>query len=162
MGIEIERKFLVKDANWRAGEPGVLCRQGYLRSSKKCVIRVRTQGNQGYLTIKGNQQGISRPEFEYNIPLADAEEMLEKLCARPLIEKYRFRRQYAGMDWEIDEFLGENQGLVVAEIELDAEEQVFIAPDWLGREVSDNPRYLNVNLALNPYSKWQKAGSTSS
>jgi CYTH domain-containing protein len=154
MGQEIERKFMVQSDAWRTGQPGILCRQGYLVGSIDCTVRVRIHGEDGFLTIKGRQQGISRPEFEYAIPAAEAQEMLDRLCPHPLVEKYRFVREYGGLKWEIDEFIGDNQGLVVAEVELRSVDQSFARPDWLGREVSDDPRYLNVNLATRPYGKW--------
>jgi adenylate cyclase len=154
MGIEIERKFLVRGETWRNGEPGVLYRQGFLRSSVECVVRVRVQGEQAFLTIKGPTQGISRQEFEYPIPMGEAQEMLDKLCSQPLMEKFRYFRSYAGLTWEIDEFLGDNRGLVVAEVELQSADQAISKPDWVGQEVSGDPRYLNVNLAVKPYSQW--------
>ena len=154
MGQEIERKFLVHGDVWRSGAKGLYCRQGYLASAIGCTVRVRVLGGQGFLTIKGRMEGISRSEYEYGIPVQDAHEMLDRLCSRPLVEKYRYHREYAGQTWEVDEFVGENQGLVVAEIELQAADQAVALPDWVGREVSDDPRYLNVNLAKRPYTTW--------
>jgi adenylate cyclase len=119
-------------------------------------VRVRIAGEQGFLTIKGKTQGISRLEFEYEIPLADAHTLLTELCEKPLIEKYRYLLDYEGFTWEIDEFLGDNAGLIVAEIELKSENQAFVQPDWLGEEVSHDPRYLNANLIRNPYKNWQQ------
>ena len=113
-------------------------------------------GDQGYLTIKGGRKGISRLEFEYPIPLAEAHAMLDTLCSGPLIEKYRHIRQHAGLKWEIDEFIGDNLGLIVAEVELEAADQVIEFPDWIGPEVSEDPRYLNENLAKRPYMNWDK------
>jgi CYTH domain-containing protein len=115
---------------------------------------VRTAGDHAYLTIKSAMTGITRNEFEYKIPLMDANYMLDELCQKPLIEKIRYKIQMDGFIWEIDEFLGQNAGLVVAEIELEDEDQEFPKPDWLGVEVSDDVRYLNANLVKNPYSKW--------
>jgi adenylate cyclase len=154
MGIEIERKFLVRGEDWRKGEPGLLYRQGFLRSSVECVVRVRIQGEAAFITIKGPTEGLRRLEFEYPVPLADAREMLDRLCPQPLMEKYRYRRTFAGHEWEIDEFLGENRGLVVAEVELRSEDEPLTAPEWVDREVTGDPRYYNVNLAQTPYTKW--------
>ncbi len=117
-------------------------------------MRVRLVGNQGYLTIKGSTKGFSRAEYEYPIPAEDAQEMLDHLCDRPLIEKTRYKIELAGLIWEVDEFAGENQGLIVAEVELTDENQTLELPDWIDVEVSDDPRYFNVNLAQHPYNKW--------
>ncbi len=153
MGVEIERKFLVRSDAWRSlGEP-VLLRQGYLSSHKERVVRVRIEGEQGVMTIKGRNVGAVRGEWEYPIPLVDAAELL-LLCEQPLIEKYRRRITHAGHVWEVDEFLGVNAGLVVAEIELDAEAEAFELPDWVGAEVTDDLRYLNSSLIKHPYSAW--------
>ena len=154
MGVEIERKFLPAGDGWRAlGEP-VLLRQGYLSSNPERTVRVRVEGGQGTMTIKGKSVGATRGEWEYPIPLADANELLNRLCEQPIIEKYRRRIPFAGNVWEVDEFLGANQGLVVAEVELDAEEQQFDKPEWIGAEVTDDPRYFNSSLIRNPYSTW--------
>lgn len=153
MGQEIERKFLVKGASWRSGS-GKRIRQGYLRNEIKGVVRVRTKGERGYLTIKGSTTGITRLEFEYEIPWEDANQILDELCVRPLIEKIRYEVDSGGFKWEIDEFKGENAGLVVAEIELEEENQQFPKPDWLGREVTGDSRYQNASLVRYPYSKW--------
>lgn len=154
MGKEIERKFLVLGDAWRGLAEGVLCRQGYLNSDPGRIVRVRIMGNKAFLTVKGMAEGIVRPEFEYEIPLADAEFMLDKLAERPLIEKRRYKISVDGFTWEVDEFLGVNQGLVVAEIELIDENQIFTKPPWLGREVTGEPRYLNANLIKCPYTTW--------
>ena len=154
MPTEIERKFLVKGEAWRSLATGTIYRQGYLSTKKGCSVRVRLVGEQGYLTIKGLSQGISRAEYEYSIPAEDAQEMLDKLCDRPLIEKTRYKIELAGLTWEIDEFAGENQGLIVAEVELTDENQTIELPDWIDKEVSDDSRYYNVNLAQHPYSQW--------
>jgi adenylate cyclase len=154
MGVEIERKFLVSSDAWRRlGEP-VLLRQGYLSADPMRTVRVRIEGEQGVLTIKSKNEGASRGEWEYPIPLQDAEELLDRLCERPLVEKYRRRIDHQGFTWEVDEFLGENAGLVVAEIELPAEDAVFALPDWIGREVTGERRYYNSSLIRLPYSKW--------
>lgn len=154
MGVEIERKFLLSGDGWRSlGQP-VLLRQGYLSSQRERVVRVRIEGDLATLTIKGANVGASRGEWEYPIPLADAAELLEGLCEQPLIEKYRRRIAFEGMLWEVDEFLGANAGLLVAEIELASEDQAFAKPDWIGAEVSADARYYNANLIKRPYSSW--------
>ena len=154
MGVEIERKFLLAGDEWRAlGEP-LLLRQGYLSSDAARVVRVRIEGDQAYLTIKGKSVGATRGEWEYPIPLADAAELLDGLCEQPLIEKVRHRIEHAGMVWEVDEFLGANAGLVVAEIELASEDQPFEKPEWIGVEVSGDARYYNANLIRHPFSQW--------
>ncbi|MRV74891.1 CYTH domain-containing protein [Duganella sp. FT92W] len=154
MGIEIERKFLVTSDAWmRQGEP-VLLRQGYLSSHPSRVVRVRIEGDGAVMTIKGKNVGASRGEWEYPIPMDDAVEFLDKLCEQPIIEKYRRRIPYGGFVWEVDEFLGANAGLVVAEIELPSEDQAFDKPDWIGEEVTHDKRYLNSNLIAHPYSNW--------
>ncbi len=156
MGQEIERKFLVKGDSWRTGK-GTPIRQGYLHNEIDGTVRVRTKRERGYLTIKGKTTGIRRLEFEFEIPVQEANPILDELCIRPLIEKIRYEVQVSGFKWEIDEFLGENAGLVVAEIELEDENQEFPTPDWLGREVSSDFRYQNANLVKQPYRKWGKA-----
>mgnify|MGYP003599189172 FL=1 len=154
MGIEIERKFLLAGDAWRGLGQAVLLRQGYLSSARERVVRVRIEGEQAMLTIKGANVGASRGEWEYPIPLADAVELLDGLCEQPLIEKYRHRIEHAGMVWEVDEFLGANAGLVVAEIELASEDQPFEKPEWIGAEVSGDARYYNANLIRHPFSQW--------
>lgn len=152
MAIEIERKFLVVGTEWRTASP-VFYSQGYLNSDKARTLRVRIAGEQAFLTIKGLSQGISRVEFEYEIPLVDARALL-LLCEQPLIEKYRRRIHFEGFVWEVDEFLGVNHGLVVAEIELPAEDTPFTLPAWVGEEVTQDTRYFNSNLVRMPYSRW--------
>jgi adenylate cyclase len=156
MAQEIERKFLVKDDSWRAtaggGKPYL---QGYLCTDRERVVRVRVKDGCGFLTIKGLREGISAAEYEYPIPAADAEEMLQKLCLRPLIEKLRYEVSYGGLLWEIDEFRGENAGLVVAEVELSSEEQKIILPPWVGGEVSHDKRYANASLVQSPFRVWK-------
>lgn len=154
MGIEIERKFLLKNDNWRGLAPGVKYRQGYLSSVKERAVRVRTIEDQGYLTIKGVSQGAARVEYEYPIPLDDANAMLDGLCEKPLIEKKRYKIPYQGLTWEVDEFFGENQGLIMAEVELESETQAFEEPDWIGEEVTHDSRYFNANLIHHPFSQW--------
>lgn len=152
MAVEIERKFLVQGDSWRAA-PAVFYSQGYLNRDKTRTVRVRIAGEQAFLTIKGVSVGASRAEFEYPIPLWDARELLA-LCEQPLIEKNRRKILYQGFVWEVDEFLGENLGLVVAEIELPAEDSVFARPDWVGEEVTGDARYFNSNLSSTPFTHW--------
>lgn len=154
MAREIERKFLVKGTAWKRGAEGVRFRQGYLSSVKERTVRVRTEGARAVLTIKGLTRGIERQEYEYSIPLADANQMLDTLCERPLIDKVRYMRTVGQHLWELDEFLGDNQGLVIAEIELLSADEAFEHPPWLGREVSGDPRYFNSNLIHHPYGTW--------
>jgi adenylate cyclase len=154
MGVEIERKFLLSGDDWMGlGEP-VFFRQGYLSSNKDRVVRVRIEGERAVITIKGRNVGATRGEWEYEIPVDDAAELLDGLCEQPLIEKYRRRIMFAGNVWEVDEFLGVNAGLVVAEIELQSEDQQFDKPDWIGEEVTADLRYLNSNLIKQPFSTW--------
>jgi adenylate cyclase len=152
MATEIERKFLVTGTTWRQG-PGIPFSQGYLNSDKERTVRVRVAGNLAFLTIKGLTTGATRSEFEYEIPIADAEQLL-KLSDGPIVEKVRRIIVHEGSTWEVDEFLGENAGLVVAEIELESESQAFTRPQWLGLEVTEDSRYFNSSLATFPYSKW--------
>lgn len=154
MAKEIERKFLVKGDSWRAVGAGTRYRQGYLNTVKERTVRVRTAGDKGFLTVKGVNVGATRSEYEYEIPLADANEMLDRLCERPLIEKTRFRIQSGDVTWEIDEFEGDNRGLIMAEVELKDEKQAVSLPDWIGAEVTGDPRYFNSNLIAHPFSKW--------
>lgn len=153
MPIEIERKFLVTGTAWRKAHGVRLC-QGYLNRDKERTVRIRLAGARGFITIKGASQGASRAEFEYEIPFSDAEQLL-KLCDGPVVEKLRFVVEHKGMTWEVDEFLGDNAGLIVAEIELQSEAQSFERPSWLGREVTEEPRYFNSNLVTYPYCKWK-------
>ena len=155
MAVEIERKFLVHKDAWRTQGEGVLLRQGYLSSNPDRVVRVRIEGNAASMTIKGRTTGATRGEWEYAIPVADAQALLEGLCERPLIEKYRTRIVHEGMTWEVDEFLGDNAGLIVAEIELQSEGQAFSKPDWVGEEVTHDPRYFNANMIRHPYTTWK-------
>jgi len=155
MGFEIERKFLLKmelpdDLN------GKRYRQGYLPTTDFTVVRIRTIGKRGFLTIKGKTENISRSEFEYEIPIEDAETMLDTLCTKPLIEKIRYEAGYGGLIWEIDVFEGENEGLVIAEVELEKIDQEIDIPDWIGEEVSGDSRYFNSNLVKNPFKTWGK------
>ncbi|MBF0368344.1 MAG: CYTH domain-containing protein [Magnetococcales bacterium] len=155
MGVEIERKYLVKNDAWRDGAQGVAFRQGFLSTQKERVVRVRMAGEKGTLTIKGVTRDVSRVEFEYEIPKADAEQLLDQLCERPLIEKTRYKIEHAGLIWEVDIFEGENAGLILAEVELEDENQAIELPDWVGEEVSSDARYYNSNLVKNPFSSWR-------
>jgi adenylate cyclase len=155
MAFEIERKFLVKTGAWTPRGPGVPLLQGYLSSAKGRIVRVRLAGHAGFLTIKGVVRGVERLEFEYPIPEADAAVMLDRLCQRPLIEKTRYKETVDAHVWEIDIFHGDNDGLVLAEIELARAEEPFTRPSWAGVEVSADARYFNSNLAANPFKNWQ-------
>jgi adenylate cyclase len=155
MGREIERKFLVRGEQWRQEIlHSSFLRQGYLSVDPQRTVRVRLDGEEGFLTIKGVTTGASRAEYEYPLPAADARELLDDLCLRPLIEKTRFRLHHAGLLWEIDEFTGDNKGLVVAEVELQREDQSIALPEWAGEEVTGDHRYHNSSLIANPYSNW--------
>ena len=154
MATEIERKFLISGRDWQMGEP-TLCRQGYLNLDKHRTVRIRVAGEKATLTVKGITIGMTRAEYEYSIPLSDAMAML-KLCDGPLIEKRRWLISVGNMIWEIDEFRGDNQGLIVAEIELENESQSFELPGWVGKEVTDDDRYYNSSLSTNPFNTWNK------
>jgi len=154
LSVEIERKFLVLSNGWREAQGVYFC-QGYLNRDKERTVRVRVASTQAFITIKGLTIGASRAEFEYEIPVEHAEQML-KLCDGPLIEKIRYAVHYHGFCWEIDEFLGDNKGLIIAEIELKSLAQVFEMPSWLGKEVTEDAKYFNSNLAVCPYSSWSE------
>ncbi len=153
MAVEIERKYLVKGEEWKKLAKPVPYVQGYLLADERRTIRVRIAGNSGYLTIKGKSGGMSREEFEYSIPVEDANELL-KLSIAPVIEKKRSRIGWEGKVWEVDEFEGKNKGLILAEIELKSEDEIFAIPPWIGKEVTGNIRYYNSYLSQNPYSEW--------
>lgn len=156
MALEVERKFLVKGDAWRAlGEP-VLIRQGYLSRVPERVVRVRVAGERAWLTVKGVSFGATRIEFEYPIPLKDATDMLDGFCERPILEKQRTRIPLDGVVWEVDEFFGENSGLIVVEVELRDADQPISLPSWIDVEVTGDARYFNSNLLENPYSMWPK------
>jgi adenylate cyclase len=154
MAKEIERKFLVKSDAWRSLAEGTKYRQGYLNSDKERVVRVRTINDKGFLTIKGITVGATRSEFEYEIPLEDTDFMLDNLCEQFLIEKNRYKIKMGDLVWEVDEFFGKNEGLIVAEVELTSEDQKFEKPDWIGEEVTSDPRYFNSNLVKDPFIEW--------
>lgn len=153
MGLEIERKFLVTENVWR-NEQGTMYRQGYLNSDSNRNVRIRIIEDKGYLTVKGLARGSVRMEYEYVIPKADAEAMLDSLCERPLIEKKRYTIDYEGHVWEVDEFFGDNQGLILAEVELETEDETLAKPHWIGEEVTHDSRYYNSNLVRHPYNTW--------
>ncbi len=155
MGSEIEKKFLIADNSWQGLANGMEYRQGYLNSEKGRTVRVRIIEDKGILTIKGPNDNGARLEYEYDIPLEDAGEMLDLLCHKPLIEKIRYCIPFAGFIWEVDEFKGENEGLLIAEIELEYVGQEFTKPAWIGSEVTADPRYYNANLVKHPYSAWK-------
>jgi CYTH domain-containing protein len=154
VATEIERKYLVLDETWRSRAVGMVFRQGYLSTVKERTVRVRVVGERGYLTVKGLTVGSVRTEFEYKVPIADAEQMLDELCEQPLIEKTRYVIEENGLTWEIDEFAGANEGLIVAEVELGDESQQVDPPDWVGEEVTNDARYFNANLIAHPFSEW--------
>jgi adenylate cyclase len=157
MGVEIERKFLLKSDAWREGVVRrQTMRQGYLVGSGRASVRVRAADESAWLNIKGGGLVAVRQEFEYPISAADAAQLLESFCEGALVEKTRHWVPYRGFEWEIDEFHASNQGLVVAELELDSEAQEFPRPDWLGVEVTELPRYYNVSLVKHPYSAWDE------
>lgn len=155
MGKEIERKFLVKDTSYKKGAAGVLCAQGYINEDIHRLVRVRLIGDKGFLTIKGKNRGITRTEFEYEIPCEDAKELLQNFCTTFLVQKIRYTVYVGSTKWEVDEFLAENKGLVLAEVEINHEEEVFEKPDWVGEEVSNDYRYAGSSLAKFPYKKWE-------
>jgi len=156
MGNEIERKFLVDHEKWRRVKKGkgTHYRQGYLINDEKRTFRVRVTDKHGYITLKGSTSGISRKEYEYKIPVEDGIELLDAF-AESEVRKIRYKVKFAGNLWEVDEFSGDNEGLIMAEIELEHEDEEFDKPDWLAREVSDDDRYYNSNLSVHPFKKWK-------
>jgi adenylate cyclase len=154
MGQEIERKFLVVGDAWREQAQGEVICQGYIPTQDARTVRVRRVGDRAYLTLKGPAVGLVRPEFEYAIPADDAQTILDTLCQPPLIEKTRYRLPQGDIVWEIDEFWGDNEGLIMAEVELTQADQLVELPDWIGQEVSDDARYYNSYLARHPFKTW--------
>ena len=154
MAVETERKFLVSGDAWRSLGSPVPYAQGYLARGNGVTVRIRIAGEKAFLTVKGPVEGISRPEFEYQVPIEDAREML-RLCNDPVIEKTRTRGPHGSHVWEVDEFGGENRGLIVAEVELSSPDEEVAIPPWVGDEVTGDPRYYNSNLAVRPYRDWQ-------
>jgi adenylate cyclase len=155
MAWEIERKFRVRGDAWRREAGGEVCRQGYLSLDPERTVRVRACGGRGTLTVKGISRGPLRTEYEYEIPLADAEALLADLCVPPLIVKTRYRVRVKDLVWEVDVFAGENRGLVLAELELEDSGRQFPLPSWVGEEVTDDPRYFNANLVTHPFQSWE-------
>lgn len=154
MAKEIERKFLVSSQVFKTQGEKHYIHQGFLNTDKERVVRIRIMDDKAFITVKGISEGDSRAEFEYEIPQEDARFMLDSLCLKPTIEKYRYKIQFEGFTWEVDEFMGENEGLIVAEIELKYSGQDFSLPDWIGEEVTDDPRYYNANLVKHPFKRW--------
>lgn len=153
MPLEIERKYLVNGNKWKQGQAVRIC-QGYLNRDKERTVRIRLAGEKAFLTVKGINTGATRNEYEYAIPISDAEELL-RICDGPVLEKNRYNVSYDSLVWEVDEFLGENEGLIVAEVELKSEDLSFERPSWVGQEVTEDPKYFNSNLCINPYCKWR-------
>lgn len=154
MAKEIERKFLVKNEDFKKLAKGTMYRQGYLNSAKERTVRIRTVGDKAFLTIKGITVGATRVEYEYEISFDECNAMLDDLAEKPIIEKKRYKVPMGEFVWEIDEFFGENKGLTVAEIELKSEDQKFDKPAWVGEEVTGDPMYFNSNLIKHPFTKW--------
>lgn len=154
MGIEIERKFLIDINKVDTLKNGCQIKQGYIQTIDHTSVRVRIRDKEAFLTIKSKNTGISKLEFEYAIPMQDAQDMLNNLCQTSFIDKTRYLLKHEGHLWEIDIFEGSNKGLVVAEIELESEDEVFTLPDWVTKEVTDDTRYFNSNLIEHPYSNW--------
>lgn len=155
MGKEIERKYIVKTTGYRNGSVRKYYKQGYLSADKNRVVRVRVIENEGFITVKGKNTGPVRSEYEYPIPAAEAHEIIDTLCLRPVIEKYRYLCPAGNLNWEIDEFLGDNKGLILAEVELPDENYLIELPDWAGEEVTGDTRYYNSNLVAHPYKEWK-------
>jgi adenylate cyclase len=156
MHKEIERKFLVKNNSFKDLATPVYIQQGFLNSEKERVVRIRIADRKAFLTIKGISSGASRSEFEYEIPVNEAIYMLEELCEKPIIKKYRYKIPWGDLNWEVDEFLELNEGLIIAEIELQHEDQKFQLPVWIGKEVTSDKKYYNSNLIKFPYALWDK------
>jgi adenylate cyclase len=156
MPKEIERKFLIDESLVGELQGGEIIKQGYFPTLNNTAIRARLKGDKGYITIKGQKVGISRPEYEYEIPFNDAKEIIEKLCEKLVIEKTRYKIKHAGHIWEVDVFEGDNKGLVVAEVEMKDESEEVQLPAWVRSEVTDDLRYSNSNLVKYPYKCWEK------
>ncbi len=154
MAQEIERKFLVDTVKLGTLTGGKEIRQGFIPTAELTVVRVRISGDDAWLTIKGKNEGITRSEFEYVIPKLDAIDMLNELCLEPQVMKNRYCVEYCGYTWEIDVFLGDNKGLIVAEVELEHADDEITLPEWVTQEVTDDPKYYNVNLVRHPYKNW--------
>lgn len=161
MAQEIERKYLVKSADWPSMAAGIFYKQGYIATQNKIAVRVRIVGNRAFLTLKSENVGPSRLEFEYEIPVVDANSLIDKFCEKPLIEKTRYKIDYAGLTWEVDVFSGDNEGLTLAEVELESETQKIECPPWIAQEVTGDAKYYNSNLAKHPYNQWAEKQSSS-
>lgn len=156
MALEIERKYLVDLKKLGTLENGTRIKQGYLSTNKDAVVRVRVKNDKAYLTIKGSNIGVTRLEFEYEIPLIEANEMLDKLCQKPVIDKTRYLIDFENHTWELDIFYGENEGLVVVEVELSSEDETIVLPSWVKEEVTSDARYYNSNLMKHPFKDWEE------
>lgn len=154
MAVEIEKKFLLNHFPESLLKNPVYISQGYIPHSREGVIRIRIFGDQGFITFKSRTVNAARLEFEYPVPADDAKQMMDLFCLKPVIEKNRFHYDFKGFTWEIDCFTGDNQGLIVAEIELSHVDQPFEKPDWIGKEVTGDPRFFNSNLVNHPYNTW--------
>jgi len=154
MAVEIERKFLVDETLLPQLTNGYTIKQGYIQTAGLNTVRVRVRDDKAFLTLKSSSKGVTRLEFEYAIPLEDAEEMLENLCQKPFIDKKRYLIEHEGHTWELDIFEGDNKGLIVAEVELESEDEAFALPEWVKEEVTTDKRYANSNLIQNPYANW--------
>ncbi|XPV68468.1 MAG: CYTH domain-containing protein [Halarcobacter sp.] len=154
MGIEIERKYLIDKQKLINLKNGINIKQGYINTTDNTVVRLRIKGAKGFLTIKGENKGATRLEFEYEIPLEEANEMLEKLCSKPIIEKTRYEISYESHLWEVDIFYGDNEGLIIAEVELKDENETIILPPWIKKDVTGDIKYYNNQLMKNPYKNW--------
>ena len=154
MAQEIERKFLVNLDKLELPAQGLTICQGYIPTADKTAVRVRIMGDKAFLTIKGENRGSVRTEFEYEVPMSDAREMLDQLCKGPMVDKTRYLIPFADHLWELDIFAGDNRGLVVAEVELDSEDEQPQLPEWVAEEVTGDPRYYNSNLLNHPFKNW--------
>ena len=155
MGKEIERKYLIKTDNYRSCSSKKYYKQGYLSTSEERVVRIRIIEEKGFITIKGKNKGATRLEYEYQIPVNEANELIDTLCIHPIIEKFRYTCKIDDLTWEIDEFLGDNTGLVIAEVELPEENYPITLPAWIGKEVTSDTKYYNSNLVKHPYKEWK-------
>lgn len=154
MGVEIERKYLVINDEWKANAEPTRLVQSYIQSAPGTVVRFRIAGKKAFFTLKGKTEGISRLEYEYEIPVSDAEEIIDRLCDKPYVSKIRNKVVFAGKTWEVDVFDGVNEGLVIAEIELKSEDEQYELPPWAGADVSDQPKYRNRYLSKHPFTTW--------
>jgi adenylate cyclase len=156
MGKEIERKFLIDISKIESPGSGSHIKQGYISTTDNTAVRVRVKGDIAYLTLKGENKGATRSEFEYESPLQDANEIIEELCSGPVIDKTRYLVENGSHTWEVDVFHGDNDGLIVAEVELESETEAFDLPSWVASEVTGQVKYYNSSLLDNPFSNWSK------